>query len=108
MDLTKITTPFGLLDKETQDALKAWPHGIEIYCGVNHAAWEPAQFNELWRVCRTYRARKSPPREFWHLLDLNGEVYDTFTCLKDAKEEHQQHARFTLVHYREVMDGEAK
>lgn len=28
-DLTKITTPFGLLDEATQEALKAWPHGFE-------------------------------------------------------------------------------
>jgi len=30
-DLTALETPFGLLPEPVQAALKAWPHGLEIY-----------------------------------------------------------------------------
>ena len=30
-DLTKLETPFGLLPRPVKEALKAWPHGFEIY-----------------------------------------------------------------------------
>jgi hypothetical protein len=30
-DLTTNRTPFGLLPKDVQTAMKAWPHGWEIY-----------------------------------------------------------------------------
>jgi hypothetical protein len=30
-DLIENTTPFGLLDEETQKRMKAWPHGLEVW-----------------------------------------------------------------------------
>ena len=30
-DLIKNTTPFGLLDVETQERMKAWKHGFEVW-----------------------------------------------------------------------------
>ncbi len=61
VDLTKIEKPFGLLDKGTQDRLRAWGHGWEQYsCG---GCWckilEP-----LWGMTSTYRAKPKPVVEF--------------------------------------------
>jgi hypothetical protein len=30
-DLIENTTPFGLLDEETQKRMKHWPHGLEVW-----------------------------------------------------------------------------
>jgi hypothetical protein len=79
-DLTKITTPFGLLDKETQAALKAHEGEIEIYYYVN--GWRvvsPSFF-----ITSTYRAKPLDLPEWptgllpewkWIAKDSNGQVY---------------------------------
>ena len=64
IDLTKITTPFGLLDAETQEALKT--HG---------GPWEYYDVGSEWEDCTdaawidrtTYRVKPAPPkpREYW-------------------------------------------
>lgn len=53
------------------------------------------------RVVKEHRE----PREIWHLLDQDGEVFDTFTSLADAAHDLLQYPKFTLVHYREVVEG---
>lgn len=96
MDLTKITTPFGLLDKETQDALKAWPHGHEIYdmdgkwCSVDVP---------LFNVGFAYRACHAPkkPREFW-ISKHDGQM---------ATSKRPYYAPEAWIHVREVMEDEA-
>lgn len=55
-DLTKITTPFGLLDKETQGALRSHEGPIEYYNGLNWG--EVARKN--WSNTGTYRAKREP------------------------------------------------
>lgn len=56
-DLTKITTPFGLLDPETQEALRKWEHGVE--CFSASSVWcEP--INMVFFAHCTYRARPAP------------------------------------------------
>ena len=52
------------------------------------------------RVVKEYRE----PRELWHLLDHNGEVYNTFQSAAEAEEDARCYPGFTLVHYREVTD----
>lgn len=42
MDLTKITTPFGLLDAETREALKAHGGPFEIYGAASRWVDRPA------------------------------------------------------------------
>ena len=57
MDLTKITTPFGLLDPETQAALKAHGGPYEIYCtDGNWVHWGPPFFY----FGTTYRVKPQP------------------------------------------------
>lgn len=61
-DLTKITTPFGLLDAETQEALRA--HGGP-YQRFGNAGWRGCI--PLWQTADTYRVKPQPPepREWW-------------------------------------------
>lgn len=77
IELTKITTPFGLLDAETQEALKT--HG---------GPWEYYDVGSEWEDCpdaawidrTTYRVKPAPPkpRECWsygaHILDTEAEA----------------------------------
>jgi len=84
VDLTKINTPFGLLSEGTQQRLRDWPHGLEVY-GPN--GWTEFQ----WRQCPTapipdvtYRAKLAPESEkmvYW----LN--VYPDGVRVHQSKEE---------------------
>lgn len=58
MDLTKIEKPFGLLDKETQDALKA--HGGPYEC-FEGSIWRELS-RPMWEPCTTYRVKPQPVR----------------------------------------------
>lgn len=62
-DLTKITTPFGLLDAETQEALRAHGGPYERFIGSGEWREEYAQ----WISTHTYRVKPQPPkpREWW-------------------------------------------
>lgn len=55
-DLTKLTTPFGLLDRETQDALRANGLLREIFTG---SQWKVTE-SPHWVDKYTYRARPAP------------------------------------------------
>jgi hypothetical protein len=63
-DLTAITTPFGLLDTETQEALKAHGGPYELWRG---SLWgEAGNASELGEFDGWYTYRVKPaPREFW-------------------------------------------
>jgi len=64
VDLTKITTPFGLLDEATQKALRDHDGPIEHF--NRYGDWvlciEPG-----WHLALAYRVRPQPPkpREWW-------------------------------------------
>lgn len=55
-DLTAITTPFGLLDEETQEALRAHGGPYERYYGEGWQIFESDDFSHD----RTYRAKATP------------------------------------------------
>jgi hypothetical protein len=63
-DLTAIKTPFGLLDRETQEALKAHGGPYELYVMPGH--WEKWP-DPAWAFDRTYRVKPAPPkpRDVW-------------------------------------------
>jgi len=70
MDLTKIEKPFGLLDDETQAALKAHRGPYEVYIEVNNfngdSDWVDYKFNlkpENLRKTIVIRAKPQPPRK---------------------------------------------
>ena len=57
VDLTSITTPFGLLPPETQAALKA--HDGVVECFTRHGEWELCRW-PAWLVETSYRAAPRP------------------------------------------------
>ena len=69
-DLTKITTPFGLLDEETQRALKECGGPWELY--QQSGKWLETDSPE-WRVAGLYR-QKPQPREYvaWQVIYPSG------------------------------------
>ena len=71
-DLTAITTPFGLLDRETQEALKA--HGGP-YQDLADDGWQHVS-RPSWGFTRTYRVKPAPPkpREWWR-SESDGQTY---------------------------------
>lgn len=58
-DLTAIKTPFGLLDRETQEALKAHGGQYEYYDVWD--AWETSEA-PVWVDRTTYRVKPAPPK----------------------------------------------
>ncbi len=63
MDLTKITTPFGLLDEATQKALRECGGPWEIYSSPE--GWTGC--DPSWGRMYAYRLKPQPPkpREWW-------------------------------------------
>jgi hypothetical protein len=56
IDLTKIKTPFGLLEPETQEALKAHGGPYEVYC---HGEWLENNY-PTFRLAVVYRVKPQP------------------------------------------------
>lgn len=50
-DLRTIKMPFGMLDPETQEALKSWRHGLQVYSGGGWQDWDMT-----WSDDKVYRA----------------------------------------------------
>ena len=60
-DLTKITTPFGLLDVETQAALvAAYKDGQTIQFHTSGGFWKHRYPAPLWFKTKTYRVKPEP------------------------------------------------
>lgn len=86
MDLTKITTPFGLLDPETQAALKAHGGPYERYSCEAGEGFFDCQ-SPLWLQYVVYRVKSQPltkpsidwshvaPEFKWLARDQNGSGY---------------------------------
>jgi hypothetical protein len=59
-DLTKITTPFGLLDAETQDAIRqAYSDNIGVQLYARHG-WIDMVVSPSWYGSSTYRIKPEP------------------------------------------------
>lgn len=74
-DLTKITTPFGLLDAETQEALRAHGGPYQTWYG-DEIGWH--DHKPSWGGAYAYRVKPQPPkpREWWIVGDC--EAWDTY------------------------------
>ena len=69
-DLTKITTPFGLLDAETQGAMKAHGGPYEFWSGEG---WNYTDYcNNDWAIAHRVKPTPPKPREWWLRLDARG------------------------------------
>ncbi len=69
MDLTAITTPYGLLDDATREALKAHGGPYEFWHGSK--GFFEAAGTPVWDAVFVYRVKPQPPkpREWWIVLD---------------------------------------
>ena len=94
IDLAAITTPYGLLDRETQEALKAHPGPFEYYSSFGY--WAPLVGRP---GCRsdTYRVKPAPPKPrtgyvgAWHICET----------VEDFRRDYGSDADF--IHVREVL-----
>ena len=55
-DPTKNRVPFGLMSKEEQESLKAWPHGWESWTA--YGEWVEKQ--DTWNYFGVYRGKPKP------------------------------------------------
>lgn len=106
IDLTRITTPFGLLDPETQEALKA--HGGPYEFWNFYGRWQSTERCALWQATTVYRVKAAPPkpREWWavgkHLHDTESDAISFRQACADHHGSH--HLRTPIVHVREVLE----
>jgi hypothetical protein len=97
-DLTKITTPFGLLDEETRKALRGNNGPFEWFdCDGN---WNE-KMSPTWQKTVVYRAKPPPqkPREFWIVGE--GEAWDSY---EEARASTKYMSDKAIIHVREVME----
>lgn len=76
-DLTAITTPYGLLDPETQEALKAHGGPYECYTLGSEGEWTLLNWQFNWFNGHVYRVKPAPPkpREWW-ITTYDGMAWD--------------------------------
>lgn len=101
-DLTKITTPFGLLDKETQEALRA--HGGPYEWLNWGGSWEETD-PPHWSLCYAYRVKPQPPkpREWWIYWRESHGAWLVSNTEEYAVERHESD-RSPIIHVREVLE----
>ena len=76
-DLIENTTPFGLLDEETQERMLAWPHGWQEWKHDSMGSWWTDVLHRLMDVSNdglVYRAKPAPePVEVLHEVSITVE-----------------------------------
>lgn len=101
-DLTEIKTPFGLLDRETQEALIShggpyeWWHGVGFHEAASAPAWDP-HF--------VYRVKPAPPkpREWWAVQ--KGVVHiGLWNSERHAVDAAKDYRGAEIIHVREVLE----
>lgn len=104
-DLTAITTPFGLLDRETQEALKAHGGPWEFY--ANCGDWLEVVNPPAWFLRDVYRVKPAPPkpREWWAVQCGKCHV-GMFNSEKDANTFLDGYGRseYEIIHVHEVLE----
>tara|TARA_R110000744_G_scaffold319880_1_gene426128 strand:+ start:520 stop:816 length:297 start_codon:yes stop_codon:yes gene_type:complete len=87
-DLTKIEKPFGLLDKDTQDALEAaFEAGVKIE--QYNGSWGSIDTTPQWFRTVTYRAKPEPVRVvLYKTYRTDGRYFGShvITCNPDGTE----------------------
>ncbi len=103
-DLTAITTPYGLLDDATREALKAhggpyerWDGGFWVTCGIN-----PDWTRDVYRV----KPQPPKPREWWCLLDAKRDKRIPFawSTSREGAADMLGSDSAEIIHVREVTD----
>ena len=101
IDLTKITTPFGLLGEATQSALHAHGGPYELFNGEK---WVEAEHLAAWPHL-VYRVKPAPPkpREWWAAFSQSGTHIGLWTDYQHAYQAAQKSSG-SIVHVREVLE----
>lgn len=101
IDLTAITTPFGLLDDATREALKAHGGPYEVWF-QDPSRWEEWE-SPSWSNSIVYRVKPSPPkpREWWLRMDSKGRICGTDPVEGDPPPNWNMEA---VIRVREVTD----
>jgi hypothetical protein len=101
-DLTKITTPFGLLDEATKKALRAAGEPYQRYIWEQ---WEDCGRSPTFYPDMTYRLKPQPPkpREFW--LNLYGKCkVGSYYSTKEDADYFATPDRVACIQVREVLE----
>lgn len=105
-DLTTITMPFGLLDAETQEALKAHGGPYEVFAVYG---WRPTLGDpQYWSDRYAYRVKPAPPkpRERWaygaHMHDTL-EAAEAFRARVDAQNPGNGYLDESITRWVEVL-----
>ncbi len=98
IDLTKVTSPFGLLDEQTKAALKAHGGPYE-YWSAKQDAWLPPPDAPAWFSADVYRVKPQPPkpREWWIVGGC--EAWES-----EALARHSAPMGAEIIHVREVLE----
>ena len=97
-DLTKVNVPFGLLDRDTQEALKAHGGPWE-YFGCAGEWFDVMDNDPLWTSELAYRVKPAPPKpRGWWLIIYRGHLarYDTNRPITIAPGEEAIYVREVL------------
>lgn len=104
-DLTKVNVPFGLLDRDTQEALKAHGGPYEMFGEVEwrHIASPGFAGGNTYRVIPTPPAPPTP-REWWAVgLHLHKDETTARTFLNELNDEYPEMDFGPIIHVREVL-----
>jgi hypothetical protein len=100
MDLTKIEKPFGLLDAETQEELRAHGGPYERFDGYE---WVSCGINDSW-MATVYRVKPAPPKPREWFLVQNSTQRFAFESAADARDCAIKTTGFAeVIHVREVL-----
>jgi hypothetical protein len=96
MDLTNITTTFGLLDTETQDALRMhFLHDGEIERFGEGGEWWP-DHRCMFLPSLTYRAKFSPKKGEATFTGTRRAYFSIFSGLAECYDSYPDRLRFTI------------
>lgn len=106
IDLTKITTAFGLLDDETQQRLRNHPGPLQYYSG--HDFWRTKNSSKSFFSLLVYRVEPTPPKplELFIVLDQLGVRHEMLGSREAADRYVKNHSDLDLrvVHVREALE----
>ena len=97
-DLTDLKTPFGLLDRETQEALKAHGGPYEYWYWA-HDDWRiPDNDEPIWHKATVYRVKPAPPKPREWFVSGGNCIWDTYAEAYNACDRGEKpiHVRVVL------------
>lgn len=95
-DLTDLKTPFGLLDRETQEALKA--HGGPYEWFSSYEGWQDCNLMPAYVPGFVYRVKPAPPKPREWFVSGGNCIWDTYAEAYNACDRGEK-----PIHVREVL-----